>query len=175
MSGIGVDGLDVAVCVVNHVNVMVFVERDFAEDGAVIFDDHAVFVDGRKREGSSIFGACGDGAVIIRLEFEVASDGVGPHEEFDDVNDEPVGEDEEFVGRHDGKNPHEQGLDEDVAVNVFIEIIKEPGCAEATEATVENAAKCQGADGDFEPMFHKTSKDKSGMGAATKGELKSYM
>lgn len=139
---------------VHHVDIFLIVDGDFTEDVSVILDDHAVFADDDELEFLSVVATGGDGAIVVGDEIEVrANDGVA-HEEFDHIEDEPIGEHKQFVGGEDGEAPHDEGLYEDVAMNAGVEVVEESGGAETTETSVEETAQNDGADGNFEEAFH---------------------
>ncbi len=131
-----VENLNICICIIRHGHGFFAIDGDFAKDVAVVFNDHAVIVDGCEFNAAVIANR-EDGAIFLGFEGDIAADGVGAHEEFNDVDDEPVGKDEEAVSGQNGEAPHHERLNKDVGVNVFIDIVEQACRTEATKATIE--------------------------------------
>ena len=149
------DRLLFGVGVVRHRDVLFIVDIDFAQDSSVRFDEHAIVANGSEFEYLTVVATGGNRAIVVGCEIEIRADNGVTDEEFDHVDDEPIGEHEELVGRKDGEAPHDECLEEDVATDALVDVVEKTRCRETTKTTVENAAQDDRTNRDLKKTFHR--------------------
>ena len=85
------DRLLFGVGVVRHRDVLFIVDIDFTQDRTVRFDEHAIVANGSEFEYLAVVATGGNRAVVVGCEIEIRADNGVTDEEFDHVDDEPIG------------------------------------------------------------------------------------